>query len=250
MKSYANDQDDVDEALALALPEQLAELEKPNANVNITAVRPASETPGPVPAMNIACRCFVLRMYFSFFCSKSCLRCSEIRLLRWTFFFQILTDNFSLRDSYCLLFSEIRRNENNLLARQCFGVACENCDPAWQIRRDRAASWPSGCSARSGKAGPAGPAMLDRIHRSIGQTRSHSKRTDPNLFPLQNVHWFRDHPTTKTAFMTTRLTTLADGSSAWWRMLHESLATSFVEPFSEWKTQRAVSNKRDKAAIL
>ena len=33
--------------------------------------------------------------------------------------------------------------------------ACENRDPAWQIRRDRAASWPRGCAARSGKAGPA-----------------------------------------------------------------------------------------------
>ena len=33
------------------------------------------------------CRCFVLRMYF--FCSKSGLRCSEIRLLRSIFFFQI-----------------------------------------------------------------------------------------------------------------------------------------------------------------
>ena len=47
-----DDQDDVDEALALALPEQLAELEKPNAS--ITDVRPASATPGPVPATNFA----------------------------------------------------------------------------------------------------------------------------------------------------------------------------------------------------
>ena len=50
-----DDQDDVDEALALALPEQLAELEKPNASLtSITVVRPASATPGPVPAMNFA----------------------------------------------------------------------------------------------------------------------------------------------------------------------------------------------------
>ena len=61
-----DDQDDVDEALALALPEQLVELEKPNAS--ITVVRPASATPGPVPAMSFAGAS--LRMYFSFFCSN------------------------------------------------------------------------------------------------------------------------------------------------------------------------------------
>ena len=51
-----DDQDDVHVALALALQEQLAEPEKLNAS--ITIVRPASATPGPVPAMNFASASF------------------------------------------------------------------------------------------------------------------------------------------------------------------------------------------------
>ena len=38
------------------------------------------------------------------------------------------------------------------------GDACENRDPAWKIRLDRAASWPRGCAVRSGR--PVPPVLL------------------------------------------------------------------------------------------